>query len=318
MKNIIKLVRQNPVYYAKRFRQKTKHSLSDISRLAFHSFSDEIINKKEFRISGLRRTGNHAIINWIIKQSSGTVVFFNDIFINENPFQLIVNAIDTDDPDFSWRADRALNNRLYKGKEGIEILRREAKGDFIKKDLLIYSLEGYHPRLMAKKTIQRRHAMYFGNSLEKFDIIILRDPYNLLASRLKNKNVGLKTRSYLTTFADLWVAYAREFLDETNFSPYHKVAINYNKWAQEKAYRQQLADKLIIPFSDAGFHEITNFGGGSSFDGSGKKKDLDVFGRWKHFKDDPTFLKVVSNDQLRHYSNLIFPEMGHIEKELGF
>lgn len=318
MKNIIKLVRENPSYYVKRFKQKINHTITDISRLSSQTANEEIVNQKEFRISGLRRTGNHAIINWIIKQSEGTVVHFNDIFINENPLQIITKAIETKDPDFAFRAERAFNNPLYKGQDGVEILKREANGDFTKKDLLIYSLEGYHPRLIAKKKIQKKHKLYFGKSRKKYDIIILRDPYNLLASRLKNKKIGLKTRSYLTSFADMWVAFAREYLGETNFSPYPKVAVNYNKWAEEKAYRKQLTKTLHIPFTDAGFHEVTNYGGGSSFDGSGAKKDLDVFGRWKHYKDDPTFLKVVSNDELRHYSNFIFPELENIEKELGF
>ena len=161
------------------------------------------MNDREFRVVGLRRTGNHAIINWILQQVDGTVVFVNDIFINENPFRTVVEVFESQDPDFYWRANRIKSNPLYAGEDYLDNLRKEANRDFIPKDLLIFSLEDYRLKLMDVKRYQKRHLLYFGNSKEKTDILILRDPYNLLASRLKNERIGLKTRSYLKPFADV-------------------------------------------------------------------------------------------------------------------
>lgn len=316
MKEIIRLVKEKPFYFFKRFNQKTRHRIEDNIRLASGKTVRGIVNDKELRIHGLRRTGNHAIINWIVKQATGTVVHINDIFIDENPFIMTVEALESNDPDFIWRAKRMKGIPLYKEENGLDILKKEATQQFLHKDILIYSLEDYSLNLISKEKIQKKHLLYFGNSQTKFDVIILRDPFNLLASRLKNKDIGLKTRSWHRTFASVWVEYAKEYLGETNYLPYEKLVINYNQWASNKTYRKQLAEKLGIPFTDAGFDQVTNYGGGSSFDGSGSKSALDVFGRWKHFKDDPVFKKVASNKELLHYAKLIYPEFTDVGKEI--
>ena len=43
------------------------------------------VNAKEIRIVGLRRTGNHALINWIQKQAAGSL-FLNDLRVDCNPY----------------------------------------------------------------------------------------------------------------------------------------------------------------------------------------------------------------------------------------
>ncbi|MCB0804171.1 MAG: hypothetical protein KDC05_00145 [Bacteroidales bacterium] len=317
MKEIFKLVKKNPLYFAKRLNQKIRYSAQDYYLLATGQANNNIVNQREFRVVGLRRTGNHAIINWIMQQVKGTVVLVNDIFINENPFRTVVEAFESRDPDFYWRAHRIKSNPLYAGDDYLDNLKKEASRDFIPKDLLIFSLEDYRLKLMDVKRFQKRHLLYFGGSGEKIDILILRDPYNLLASRLKNERIGLKTRSYVKSFAEVWVEYAKEYLGETNFMKNNKVLINYNQWSKNENYRKELASKLKINFTDAGFDEVTSYGGGSSFDGMGNKIQLDTMGRWKAYKDDPVFRKVVSNQKLREYAARIFPEISDVEKELN-
>ena len=47
----------------------------------------EIVNQKEIRVAGMRRTGNHTIINWVKSQHAGKVEFINNVLANENPYR---------------------------------------------------------------------------------------------------------------------------------------------------------------------------------------------------------------------------------------
>lgn len=44
-----------------------------------------VMNKKTniYRIFGLRRSGNHVLINWLIETIPGNVDFYNNIYLNE-------------------------------------------------------------------------------------------------------------------------------------------------------------------------------------------------------------------------------------------
>lgn len=76
-------------YFFRRGKEKTIDSLDDSIRIwQYRLFSEkQIINKKELRILGLRRSGNHAIVNWIQKQVSENHVFMNHVRIAENPYR---------------------------------------------------------------------------------------------------------------------------------------------------------------------------------------------------------------------------------------
>ncbi|HBL10233.1 MAG TPA: hypothetical protein DD379_02125 [Cyanobacteria bacterium UBA11162] len=191
-----------------------------------------------------------------------------------------------------------------------EHLKREAKGNFAKKDCFIYSYEDYTPEQISDPKFEKKRDIYFGKSAKRYDLVVIRDPFNLLASRFKNQN--LKRRFPNDMFSDLWIAYAQEYLGETNYLK-NKVVVNYNNWFRDKEYRKQLASQLNIEFSDAGINEVKVQGGGSSFDGlqfHGQATNMDILNRWKHFSENPEFRKLLNNKKLIEYSERIF---GYIE-----
>ncbi|MDJ1177131.1 hypothetical protein [Roseofilum capinflatum] len=61
--------------------EEARHALSPRPALS------TIINQKEIRIVGLRRSGNHAVTNWIKKQQVGSINYLNNIPCNKNPYQ---------------------------------------------------------------------------------------------------------------------------------------------------------------------------------------------------------------------------------------
>jgi len=269
------------------------------------------VNQREIRVHGLRRTGNHAIINWIEKQASGFTVHLNNLRPEENPFKNYWRILeDKVHPREKWRVAELSFNDLYQGSSGYELVKQEAKGKFIEKDCLILSYEDcYIPRVSSARAV-RTHDRYVGKSKEIFDLIILRDPYNLIASRMRSNMLGIKGIG--KTLPELWIDYAKEYLGETQHLKYVKVPANYNQWFLDKEYRRTLANKLNLNFSDVGINDVPIFGQGSSFDSTGldgQAQKMNVLNRWERYVDNENYRKLLDNEELIYYSERIF---GHI------
>ncbi|NEO54345.1 MAG: hypothetical protein F6K54_15385, partial [Okeania sp. SIO3B5] len=232
------------------------HNVEDLIRIITqqHKLS-EVVNQKEIRVAGMKRTGNHAIINWVKSQQNGDVGFINNVLANQNPYRYKYENLRDQFPEHKW---------------AIEHNRQQAKGNFIKRDCLIYSYEDFPLDQIASDKFERNHDLYLGKSAMRYDLLIIRDPFNLFASRLKISSQAkhfLSVNSPNKTMIDLWIDYAKEYLGETNYLKHNKVCVNYNQWFADIEYRRKIAEKLQIEFSDAGIDKVTSFGGGSSFEG---------------------------------------------------
>lgn len=270
------------------------HGIEDIVRsISQRHILSQVINQKEIRVVGLRRSGNHAIIHWIEKQETGKVRHLNNIRVNRNPYR------------------EKYEDLLRKDKtKDIEWWRQEAKGFFEKKDCLIHSYEDYSLEQITNPVFELKHDLYFGKSQDKYDVLILRDPFNLLASRIKKnyRNVNDKNKIDI----DVWIDYAKEYLGETNLLKNQKICINYNQWFADVDYRREIASQLNLDFLDTGINTVSRRGDGSSFEGReyhGKAMNMDVCSRWKYFADDPSYRRLFNNQELLEYSQRIF---GHI------
>ncbi len=273
------------------------HSAEDIYRFIFKNGSDfSYINKKELRIIGLRRTGNHGIAGWIKAQENGKVEHLNNLEVRCNPYR--------------YKYEKIIDFYPKHTKWAIKHYQPLAQGNFVQIDCLIC---GYEDRNLASITdpiFERLHDVYLGKSNKRFDIIIIRDPFNLFASRLKSNMINVKSKNF--TAIDLWIQYAREFLHETNYLNNNKICINYNRWFTDLVYRKELANQLELEFTDEGFSRVTGLGGGSSFDGQTMDRaasKMAVLDRWKNFVDNPDYRKIFQNQLLITYSKKIFGDI---------
>lgn len=253
--------------------------------------SDNIVNQTEIRFSGLQRSGNHAVIGWIRGQHPDYGCHLNHCPPGKNPYQYLY--------------------RHYKKAD----LAAAAQGHFKKQSLLIISYENQPLSAVSSQQFERFHDVYVGRSQEQYDAIVLRDPFNLLASQLKSNMCVFPTegRSAIEwTTADvirMWIAYAKEFVGETRILPYPKIPINFNQWHTSIDYRRALMQRLGMTFTDAGRDNVRNYGGGSSFDGQTMNRQgsrMDVLGRWHQFHSEEIFWQVFNDDELLHYTELIF------------
>ena len=248
-----------------------------------------IKNKLELRVCGLQRSGNHAVMDWVINQHRGArICFLNNVLHgDQNPFSN-THMI------FTYGMKEFSDGRLREVPENLQ---------YLNKDLMIYSYEDDQRKMQnydsfldsvyCKKFAANRKA-YLGESAEAIDILIVRDPYNFFASRLKKLNqlTGIKDIDKIILF---WKELAQEAIEVEQNPKSSKLVINYNRWFSEKGYRQQLCKRLGGNFSDQSIKRVSSIGGGSSFDKKNFNGTLafkDIFPNWKKFFQFNTYKKI--------------------------
>ena len=97
---------------------------------------------------------------------------------------LVLNVLANDNP-YHYKYEN-LQDNFPKNKWAIEHDRKQAKENFIKRDCLIYSYEYFPLDQIASDKFKRNHDLYLGKRAIRSDLLILRDPFNLLASRLNS------------------------------------------------------------------------------------------------------------------------------------
>ena len=245
------------------------------------------INQKLIRFCGIQRSGNHALINWIVAQEPQATCFVNGAFPGISP----------------WKKSWGISYPNYPYWP----LERDKKGALVHKDLFICSYENRQLSDVEKdKTQLSRH---IGKSQRDYAVMILRDPYNTFASWQQH---GWPITKDIIT---LWKSYANEFLGKTNILSSPNIFVSFNAWFLDPNYRQNLAEKLGFAFTDKGLNEVSHHGGGSSFDGrslEGKARNMNVLTRFHQYLDNPDFQAIFEADpELKQLSDEIFGPLSY-------
>jgi hypothetical protein len=299
----------------KKIKRKAKAEIYDRGNLFFYILckkngapkndGNTFINHKEIRILGLQRSGNHAIINWIFTQCKELKCYLNFVKPHSNPFL-----------SFERRGTVREFQKDFFEKFNIH---KEKLGIFSRKESLIYSYEDEFPEeVFLSETFSKNRVRWVGESQEKYNLLILRDPFNLFASRLKREENQISNLHLLTvdserkTLIKLWKSHAKIFANETCLPEEKLILVNYNRWFSEKDYRKELAEKLNLEFNDSTINEVLPIGGGSSFDGLEKNnsaENMKVLERWTHYKDNELFVEIFKDNELLELSQKIFGEI---------
>lgn len=248
---------------------------------------EHVVNKTELRILGMRRSGNHGIINWMMRAANAGAQNINHIFLNnckigENAYRL---QSDWRPPEYSDKMYRAIQERRNRA--------------YLPVGLLVRSYEDYD----RSHFIKPENQAFYGRSCKKLDGIIIRDPLNLFASRIKVGYIESKSRLSLI---DLYLDHVSSIVSGGTDIP-----IIYNQWILSKTYREEILAKLHIEGPDLEDNKPANFGPGSSF--SPRGADLDkkmLLLRWQDFRDDPWFKKeILGNSAIMDVTRTHFPEV---------
>lgn len=240
-------------------------------------FLKQTDQKYFYRLLGLRRSGNHALINWLMAQLPGITLLLDN-------------------------AQRGKQENTANKKWGVRgTKRRNLFVSHEDRELEPFYLE-YKERL-------------FGKSQKKVSMLLLRDPYNWMASWYAwQDELGVRFRtdeSFREHTISLWKDYAKLYILWENNQDSNQIAINYNLWVSQLGYRKELAEKLELSFSDRGRDKMSKNGKGSSFDGlnfQNKASQLKVLERWCHFENNPVYQSYF-DQEIKDLSAQIFPEI---------
>lgn len=232
---------------------------------------------KRYKVVGLGRSGNHAIINWIAYHFKEEEV-------------LLMNNIDPNEEIFSNKNIHTSNKKLSRIGNHKPFIKNSIDKDPINYECLLYTYEDRNLFDIPKN--------------DNSTIFILRDPYNLTASRINNKYYY--RLSIDDKYIDYLKQYLREFSGKTNIIE-NKILVNYNEWFVSKEYRISISEKLDLEFSDAGYGKMSEHGKGSSFDGVVEDaSNLDVLNRWNKYKNNSIFKKIAKDEEINELSGQIF------------
>jgi hypothetical protein len=108
-------------------------------------------------------------------------------------------------------------------------------------------------------------------------VLVLRDPLNLVASRVAAKSRRPKPFPLDPAFVDLLEAYCAEYLGVTDQLE-DKVLVSFNRFITDRSHRDEIAAALDVPNLDD-LSEVSGYGGGSSFTGTTRSSVDDLLRR---------------------------------------
>jgi hypothetical protein len=268
-------------------RNRVTYAIEDAWLAVLRPLPAEAVNDTELKILGMRRSGNHAVIMWMMRAVQAGMpniehVFLNNCKISENAYRLQSDFRPPEYSDEEYRRIRARRNRAYRPT-----------------GFLIRSYEDYD--LSQFRTSE--NLAYYGGSERRVRAVIIRDPLNLFASRLKVGYIDAKSKLSLV---GLYLDHASALLRGSEELP-----ILYNQWLMFGAYRENLLTELNIPGSDLPSDKAESFGPGSSFTGRGSELDKSqLLRRWEAYRDDPWFKReILGNSELMEITRTHFSEV---------
>ena len=214
-----------------------------------------------FLLHGMKRSGNHALVRWLLPQIDGT--FVNNA-IPVGPTLRGVATMPDPAPFDAWRAGRA---ELRKRKPG---------------DNLLVGLEDHElcvsPWLVEGIRMRR--------------LLILRRPEQMFSSRLRHASrvemvaFPKDNNHVMQRVSTVWKQHARCFLGLEDIY-LGRVAISFEAWVTCHDYRRAVSAALGVVFDDSAFGKVGQQGGGSSFDGmvyEGRGHEMNVLDRVSQLK----------------------------------
>ena len=202
---------------------------------------------------GLQRSGIHLIVNWLYANHGATA---KSDLTSDGLHPKLVDGF----------ADPAAGVAFYNNC-GRFYCRQFELGDLVPADFEEAALRS-STSIFTIEDCALQHASRTPRHPDVATVLVLRDPLNTLASRLE----AAKTRpgQFRTDepFVDVLESYCAEFLGHTHHLA-NKTVISYNRFVEDRPYRDALATELGLTNLDA-VSEVSEYGGGSSFSGLGR------------------------------------------------
>ena len=232
-------------------------------------------------VYGLRRSGNHAIIAWLLKNMCTKEVTNTEPLIMPFPdagfiSQRCGDVYHLNDVGSVW----AQRNPAYLRALIDAYISMGAKK-------IILSYEDY-PHKMGHYDFNKDQFYFLENSKK---IVITRDLANTFASRIKRSMVKFGEPNWNKTPNPFFIN--QRLVTIWMFNELFKgTKIKYSDWLTSKEYRDQISKDLNVPNRDI-TSEISNAGGGSSFKNTLDKDTL--LSRYKQIEFPKEIIKMLKS-----------------------
>jgi len=232
------------------------------------------------RAFGMRRSGNHAIADWILRNApGGHSVFLNNCKPGKSPLDSFASI----EVDGEKQAVRRARGNLVGETARL--------GDGA---LLLVSYEDVSPADFGPK---RQLSGNFDAGLFSCDLLIYRSFLNWSASLMKKlqSNPGYGPMRRVAILLNTADRYAR-MLELVGKAPGDgMVPICYDRWFVDGAYREGVLGQLGLPVTDNAIGGVQSYGGGSSFQkDAAAPEDLQTSERWRQMAEDADFRAFLS------------------------
>lgn len=263
------------------------YAIEDLVIQFLRPMPSRTVNGIEIRALGMRRSGNHAILTWLMRSANACMPEADNIFLNncktiENAYRLQSDFRPTEYTDEEYQRITARRNRSY-----------------LPTGLLLRSFEDYDIRAF----LCNENRAFYGKSQNQIDVAIIRDPLNLFASRLKVGFIDSKSRLSLI---DLYLDNVSVLEENSEILP-----VLYNQWLLSKGYRMEVLTKLSLSGTDIEDNRPASFGPGSSFEGRESKLEKKaLLKRWEEFCRDGWFKReILGNSALMTITEKYFSDV---------
>ncbi|KUP94378.1 hypothetical protein [Tritonibacter horizontis] len=253
-----------------------------------------LIPARVLRLVGMRRSGNHAICNWLQRNApQGRALFLNNCRPGANPLRSH-NGIEV--------------SGQPQGSSDLQAAARLA-GDGA---LVLVSYEDtLHGRYNAARPMSPPH----GDAAFDCDLLIYRSFWNWSASLLKKlqANPDYRSGDRMAVAARALATYGDLLAEVQAAAETGRVAICYDRWCRDELYRARLLADLGLPMTDNALGPVQAYGGGSSFQkDADRAEDLASQDRWRQMLGDSEYqalLRLAALDPvLRARIGAQFPE----------
>ena len=260
----------------------------------------------------LKRSGQHAIVNWLAQQTNHNVLHYNNCIKGWEQKRLLPMK------------NHMVVSYIFNGKNHeIKNYFVDHKIDLNKSEQLRQEFENtqftnivdniYNIEDLSFEQYDHQRMWEFEEVKDNCkNILIMRDPYNFIASCLQRlvdppdagaTDVGKELPSRLK----IWKKHANQVLKGNETSqPFY--FISYNEWFSSPSYRKKICDDLNLVFTDSGMNKVMNFGNGSSFDREkfdGTAQKMNVLTRYHKWQNHRAFQHLI-DDEIKFMAQEIF------------
>ena len=258
---------------------------------------------RNYFIYGVKRTGNHAIINWLMPQVGKAVRFFND------HWYMLLDLSKRDDEHHL--VEHIL--QLHRTKIFVDGERRRFSESYLKEYNDINNIISFESvKLSQMLELETQWLQDLNKGIKRFNpeliigndntyIVILRNPWNVAASQYRWM-WDRKDFNRVDIDMVVWSEFYGHYIEQTPDIHF----IIYDKWFQDIDYRKKISSDLGLEFNDLNINKVANAGGGSSFDKMSFDEDaqkMDVLTRYIQMKEDKNMKVFMETDMASELKN---------------